>query len=237
MKILVGIPILNEIGNVEPLICELLALDIRISLFIVDDSPISSETKIMEREFPKERFFFRHRSKRMGVGSAHQEIILFGSSNHFDYVVTMDGDGTHSSRDIPKLLKAIQYSDLVIGSRFMNGGDLRDWTLSRRLSTKTAHVITKLATRTSLDCTSGIRAYNLKTTNYEKLLRKLPSDYRFFYSSTFRLLANNIKIRQVPVILESRNLGKSKMNLGLATKLILSLFFGSLGFVLKFRRN
>lgn len=237
MKILVGIPILNEIGNVEPIISELLDLGDHISIFIVDDSPISSEMKLMERNFPKDRFFFRHRIKRMGVGSAHQEIISFGIINNFDCVVTMDGDGTHSSRDIPKLLQAIKYSDLVIGSRFMNGGDLRDWTFLRRLTTNTAYIITKFATRTSLDCTSGIRAYNLKTTDYEKLLKKLPSDYRFFYSSTFRLLANNIQIQQVPVILESRNLGKSKMSFKLATKLILSLFFGSLSYMLKFGRN
>lgn len=235
MKILVGIPILNEIGNIEPLISELLALEFNVSVFIVDDSPISSEIKIMESTLPRERLFFRHRSKRMGVGSAHQEIIFFGISNSFDYVVTMDGDGTHSSREVPKLLEAIRYSDLIIGSRFMNGGDLRDWTLLRRLTTNTAHLITKLATGSSLDCTSGIRAYNLKTANYEKLLQKLPSDYRFFFSSTFRLIANNVKIKQVPVILESRNLGKSKMSLKLATKLILSLIFSSLRFILQFR--
>jgi dolichol-phosphate mannosyltransferase len=237
VKILVGIPILNELGNIEPLIPELLDLDDRISILIIDDSPISSELKIMEGDFPKDRFFFRHRSKRLGVGSAHQEIISFGTSNDFDCVVTMDGDGTHSSRDIPKLIQAIKYSDLVIGSRFISGGDLRDWTFIRRLTTNTAHIITKFATHTSLDCTSGIRAYNLKNTDYEKLLKELPSDYRFFYSSTFRLLAHNLEIQQVPVILESRNLGKSKMSLKLATKLIISLFFGSLGYMVKLSKK
>lgn len=237
MKILVGIPILDEIGNVEPIISELLTLDDRISIFIVDDSAISSKVKIMEKNFPRDRFFFRHRVKRLGVGSAHQEIISFGILNYFDCVVTMDGDGTHSPRDIPKLLQAIRDSDLVIGSRFMDGGDLRDWTFLRRLTTNTAYIITRFATRTSLDCTSGIRAYNLRTTDFEKLLEKLPSDYRFFYSSTFRLLAKNIQIQQVPVVLESRNLGKSKMSLKLATKLIVSLFFGSLVHMLKFGRN
>lgn len=237
MKILVGIPILNELGNIEPLISELLDLHDGISLLIVDDSPISSELKIMEGDFPRNRFFFRHRSKRMGVGSAHQEIISFGISKDFDCVVTMDGDGTHSSRDIPKLLQAVKYSDLVIGSRFVNGGDLRNWTFIRRITTNTAHMITKFATHTSLDCTSGIRAYNLKTRDYEKLLKELPSDYRFFYSSTFRLLAHNLEIQQVPVILESRNLGKSKMGLKLAIKLIVSLFFGSLAYMLKLAKN
>lgn len=76
MKILIGIPILNEIGNIEPLISELLALEFNISVFIVDDSPVSSEKKIMKNAIPRERLFFRHRSKRMGVGSAHQEIIF-----------------------------------------------------------------------------------------------------------------------------------------------------------------
>lgn len=136
---------------------------------------------------------------------------------------------------MPKLLEAIQYSDLIIGSRFMDGGDLRDWTFLRRLTTNTAHLITKLATGTSLDCTSGIRAYNLKTANYEILLDKLPADYRFFFSSTFCLLANKVTIKQVPVILESRNLGKSKMSLMLATKLIGSLIFSSITFILQFK--
>jgi dolichol-phosphate mannosyltransferase len=194
---------------------------------IIDDSPLSSEKYLQEKEFPLERFYFHHRENKSGVGSAHLDIISFATSKDFDVVITMDGDGTHSPKEIPKLLEALKSADVVIGSRFLSGGDLLSWTLVRRTTTKTAHLLTKFSTNTQLDCTSGIRAYNLQTMNFESLFQGISLDYRFFYQSTFRLVNKKVKIEQVPVVLESRNLGKSNMSLKLSIKLILGLIYDS----------
>lgn len=230
MKVLVGIPTLNEYGNIQKLVASILNnLSFHVDILVVDDgsSDGTAEYLVKEAEFGK--IYFVQRLRQLGVGSAHKCIIEFANKHNYSFLATLDADGTHSINDLDRVIRELVNSqeDLIIGSRFIDGGTLRNWPIHRRIATNVAHVLTKMAIAQPFDCTSGLRAYRISPTLLNEVEKTEYEDYRFFYKSVFNFLRVGVRISQIPVTLESRHLGSSKMNPRKTYSLAKSLFIDS----------
>lgn len=182
-------------------------------LFVDDNSPDGTGGIIDNLAHSDSKVFVLHRSKKMGVGSAHRDGICWAYKQNYTTLVTMDCDLTHSPDFVPLLLKEDPEADIVVGSRFIAPGSLSEWGLYRRALTYVGHFLTDVLLGMSYDATGAFRRYNLERIPI-RFLNLVESDgYAFFFESLHVLHFNGFRIGQVPVGLPARTHGTSKMNL------------------------
>lgn len=238
MKILVGIPTLNEYGNIQTLVTSILKeISFNLDILVVDDGSTDGTKDYLVREAELGHLKLVQRLHQLGVGSAHKRIINYAYQHNYPILATLDADGTHSVSDLRRVLLELINSkeEMVIGARFMDGGQLKNWPIHRRVTTKIAHLLTNTATGRTFDCTSGLRAYRTSYTLIQETEKTEYDDYRFFYKSVFNFIRVGMRINQIPVTLESRNLGSSKMNLKKTFTLAKSLITDSYLYALSSR--
>jgi dolichol-phosphate mannosyltransferase len=156
------------------------------------------------------------RSKKLGLGTAITDGFrtFLSVKKPPKCVVTMDADYSHNPQEIPKLLAPMQEGcDLVVGSRYCQGGDTREWSIVRMVISKVANLITKLRVDAKIsDYTSGMRCYSTK------LVRGIINDlhsqtYEIQIETIRQAKARGFKIREAPIVFINRKKGKSKLSI------------------------
>ena len=210
------LPTYNERDNLPPMLDALLQLNIALSVIVVDDNSPDGTGMIAQelaRIHPEIHVIVRTNEK--GLGTAYIKGFRAALENHFEYIVTMDCDFSHSPHDIPRLLGALNDADLVIGSRYVSGGKTINWPWHRRLLSASANSFTRylmgLSTR---DCTSGFRVFRS-----DLLSRLLNSPaYSTGYSLHVEFLWKAVRklgarVREVPIEFVERQKGESKISI------------------------
>lgn len=184
-----------------------------------------------------DRMSVLHRTTKEGLGPAYAAGFDRALADGAEVVVEMDADFSHNPTDLPRLVTGIEEgADLVIGSRYVEGGDTPDWPLSRRLISRGGNLWVRLMLGMPIrDATAGFRAYRAAA------LRQLPyrearaSGYGFQVEMAWRAYQAGHDIREIPIVFRDRELGKSKMGLGivleamwLVTRWGISRRFGSI---------
>lgn len=211
---LVFIPTYNEAANVRPLAAGILGLGLDADiLFIDDNSPDGTGTILDQMAAENPLVHVVHRSGKLGIGSAHQDGIKWAYDHGYRLLVTMDCDFTHSPTLIPEFISYTSQYDVVVGSRYMKEGSLRDWNLLRRTLTRTGHFLTTRLLHMPHDATGAFRVYRID---------KIPSGlfslvhsigYSFLFESLYILNLNGFSIKELPIDLPSRTYGHSKMRM------------------------
>ncbi len=213
IDMLICLPTYNEHANVDGLVSRILALPLAADiLFIDDDSPDGTGTLLDElaRRQPAVRVI--HRSRRQGIGSAHRAAVRFGYRHGYRLLVTMDADGTHAPEDIPRMVEKAATGEVVIGSRFLS--DSIDRRRRREvLQSRLVHRLASWLLNVSGDMSNAFRLYRLDRID-PGLFSKCRSDsYAFFPESLYRLHQADITCTEIPIRLDRRMTGKSKMRL------------------------
>ena len=183
---------------------------------VIDDSSPDRTAEIVKEKINK----FQHillcvRPKKSGLGTAITDgFKYFLTSNHPPkYVITMDADYSHNPKDIPQLLSKMSESDcaIVIGSRYVKGGRIEGWPLTRKIISYTANSIARFSLGLKLhDCTSGFRCYSTKF--LKATISSLHSHTYEIQIETIRQASlRNFKMRETPVLFINRKIGKSKL--------------------------
>ena len=209
---LLCIPTYNEASNVEPLCKELLALGLDIDILFMDDASPDGTGQVIDRlaaEHP--RVIAKHRSGKLGIGTAHLDCISYAYDSGYDVLVTMDCDFTHPPRYVKAVIEAPDEYDVVVGSRYIIPGSLDEWTAFRRILTHGAHFLTRTLLGIRYDASSGLRRYALRRIPRELFSRVDGSGYSFFFESMFLLSNNGFHIGEVGIRLPARATGQSKM--------------------------
>ena len=217
-KIFVIIPTYNEAENLPILVRKIFDQSIEnLNLFIIDDSSPDGTSEIvnqLSKEFPG-KIELVQRKKKLGLGSAYKlgyrKAIEAGS----DIVVQMDGDLSHSPRYIPDFLQQLHGSDIVVGSRYIEGGKVdKNWNPLRKIISKLGVISIRLVTGLKVkDVTSGFKAYNidvLKTLNLQNLKC---NGFGFQAEMLHSCIRNGYLIKEHPIYFNDRNNGKSKMSI------------------------
>jgi len=211
------LPTYCEADNVGRLIPELESLDLDTSILVVDDSsPDGTADLIRKLQKRYNNVLLLTRKRKSGLGTAITDgfKVFISLKNPPKYIITMDADYSHNPQEIIKLIAPVrQGCDLVVGSRYRNGGGTIGWGISRFAISKIANFITKLRIDSGIsDYTSGMRCYSTK------LVKGIIND---LHSQTYEIQIETIrqanvrgyKIKDVPITFVNRKKGKSKLSI------------------------
>ena len=224
-KTLIFIPTYNEREN-APRICEeifAMGLDADV-LFIDDNSPDGTGDAIEVLKPKHPRLIVRHRTGKLGIGSAHAEAIEWAYEKGYCRLVTLDCDFTHSPSDIPSLISALKNHDIAVGSRWIRSNSLPGWNIFRRFMTGAGHLLTKILLGMTQDASGAFRAYRLDRIQRDVFSLVRSRGYSFFFESLFILGKNKYSIKEIPIILPARTYGSSKMTTRAALRSARSVF-------------
>ena len=211
-KTLIFIPTYNEVENVGRIFLEIKSFNLDADLLFLDDNSPDGTGEVIDKLVQQNNnVFVFHRTKKSGIGSAHQEGIAWAYEKNYNVLITMDCDFTHSPSYIFNFIQAGEKADIVVGSRYMKKHSLASWNLFRKTLTHFGHFLTVTLLEMPYDASGAFRLYNLKNID-RKLFQLIKSPgYSFFFESLFILNYNKIKIKEIPIELPSRTYGTSKM--------------------------
>jgi dolichol-phosphate mannosyltransferase len=214
MKTLLIIPTYNEIENLRPLLEEILSYAPETEVLIIDDhSPDGTGELADEIQNENPRVKALHRPDKMGLGTAYIVGFKYAIEHGYDAVFEMDADFSHNPRYLPNFLKAVEQADLVIGSRYIPGGDTPNWSLLRRLISGGGNIFARLALGIPVhDCTAGYRLYRRQLLESVDLDTVVSHGYAFQIEMACRAARQGFKIVETPIIFMDRRFGKSKMS-------------------------
>lgn len=223
---LIIIPTFNEADNIGKLIEKLFFLYPEISLLIVDDnSPDKTADIVRLYQNKYTRLHLLERAEKEGLGPAYLAAFRWALKQPFQFFIQMDGDFSHAPKDVIRLINALGEADLVIGSRYQNGGQTLNWPLSRKLLSKVGSFVMKRLTKLPIqDATSGFKCFKRKALEKLSEIAIQSKGYVFQCEVNYRLFKKGIKITEVPIVFSQRTHGKSKMSLNIMIEAISILF-------------
>jgi dolichol-phosphate mannosyltransferase len=214
-KIYLIIPTYNEAENIELLIKQIFALKIdQLKVMVIDDNSPDGTASIVERLTNKYQVKVIKRSGKMGIGSAY----ILGFKNALaegaDLIFQMDADFSHQPKIIPDFIKAIDNgADAVIGSRYIPGGEIINWSWLRKFMSSSAiwlsRAILKLKTK---DITGGFRCFKYQVLGKINLDKINSNGYAFQEEMLYRCEQAGFKIVEVPIKFVDRSRGRSKLS-------------------------
>jgi len=251
MKTIVVIPTYDEKDNVKKMADAVLStlnsqpstLNSQLELLFVDDnSPDGTGDVIEEMMKTEPRIHCLHRMKKEGLGRAYvagfEKAIELGA----DYIIQMDCDFSHDPNDIPRMVEAISTplqpstlnpqpsTDLVIGSRYVKGGDTPGWPFKRRLISRAGGIFIRVVTGMPLrDPTGGFKCWKVSTLKKIDFRTVGSKGYSFQLEMNHRTWKAGCTIKEIPIVFTDRVAGYSKITAGIATesiKIALKLRFG-----------
>jgi dolichol-phosphate mannosyltransferase len=211
---LVLIPTFNERDNVRRLVAALMTID-RLRVLIVDDnSPDGTGDEAAAIAAASAgRVSVLRRSGPRGLGRSYIEGMAAALRTDATHICQMDADFSHDPAALPELIAATARADLVIGSRYVPGGELHHWPAHRVMLSRFANWYVRAITRLPVrDCTSGFRCWT------HDLLARLPLDrivsdgYAFLVEMAWEARAAGGRIVEVPITFVERREGQSKMS-------------------------
>jgi dolichol-phosphate mannosyltransferase len=210
----VVIPTYNEAPNIELIVDRVRASVPSFDVLIVDDgSPDGTGEIADELSAADDHVHVMHRTAKAGLGAAYLAGFAWALNRDYEYVVEMDADGSHLPEQLPRLLEAIGDADLVLGSRWVQGGKIVNWPRSRLILSRGGNLYTRLAMGLSLhDATGGYRVFRRKTLESIDLHDVESQGYCFQVDLARRTVDAGFRVVEVPITFVERERGESKMN-------------------------
>lgn len=210
---IVIIPTYNERDNLPVVVAALLRHE-GIGVLVVDDgSPDGTGEVADSLAAGSPRVHVLHRTGVRGLGRSYVEGMLRALEMGATHVFQMDADLSHDPDAVPTLLAAADHADMVIGSRYVPGGRVRNWPWRRlALSTFANAYVRTLTGLTARDCTSGFRCWRREALE-QIALEKLRSDgYAFQVELTWEAQRAGCRLAEVPITFVERRIGSSKLS-------------------------
>lgn len=224
--LLVIVPTYNEADNIGALVEAIVAQPVDADVLVVDDgSPdgTAAIARALGEKLPG-RVFVLERAGKMGLGTAYIAGFREAIARGYRFAASMDADWSHSPGHLVEMRHMAEMADVVIGSRYIAGGGIRNWGWHRHVLSWFANTMARRAAGLcARDCTSGYRLYRVG------LLRRLPLDRMRSdgYSSLLELLAwaqrAGARVREVPIVFFDRRAGHSKISHREITKALWTL--------------
>lgn len=213
-RALVLLPTYNEKDNVEKISRQIIAVDPRIEVLIVDDNSPDGTGQIADRlaaEIPRIKVL--HRAGKQGLGRAYIAGFHYGIEQKYDYIFEMDADFSHQPKYLADHLKNIENCDISLGSRYIKGGGVENWPKMRWAISYYANVYSRIVTGLSVrDATGGFKCFRRKVLESLELDKIRSNGYSFQIEVSFRAWLHGFKIREIPIIFVEREAGHSKFS-------------------------
>ena len=213
-RVLVVVPTYDEAATLPVAVARVRAAVPEAHLLVVDDASPDGTGAVAERLAAGDaHVHVLHRDAKQGLGAAYLAGFGWGLARGFDVLVEMDADGSHQPEQLPRLLAALRHSDLVLGSRYVAGGQVRNWPRSRELLSRGGNVYARLALGLPLaDATGGYRAFRRTTLEKLDLAGVSSQGYCFQVDLAWRAVREGLRVVEVPITFVERTVGTSKMS-------------------------
>ncbi len=213
-RVLVCIPTYNEAANVEEAVQRVRAAVPEAHVLVIDDASPDGTGQIAARLAAlDDAVHVLHRVAKEGLGAAYIAGFRWAKEHGYTVVVEMDADGSHQPEEMPRLLAALREADLVLGSRWVPGGEVRNWPLTRKLLSQGGNRYTRIALGLPLqDATGGYRAYRMAVLDVLPLDTVASQGYCFQVDLAWQTWRQGFRIVEVPITFVERTRGESKMS-------------------------
>jgi apolipoprotein N-acyltransferase len=209
------VPTYNERENLTRTARRLRDANPTVDLLVIDDNSPDGTGEIADelaREDPQ--IHVLHRAGKSGLGSAYVAGFSWALRHGYDVIVEMDADGSHQPEELPRLLARLdQDADLVIGSRWVRGGQVRNWPRRRLILSRGANLYVRAALGIPLrDATAGYRAYRADVLRARDLGNIQSQGYCFQVDLAWTAWRHGFEVAEVPITFVERERGASKMS-------------------------
>ena len=220
------LPTYNEAENLERLVRTALprlaeaAPEHRV--LVVDDGSPDGTGQIADRladEF--EQVEVMHRTAKAGLGRAYLAGFQRALAGGADLLIEMDSDFSHNPADLPRLTRAAGDTDLVIGSRYVDGGGVENWPFYRRALSRGGSLYARVVLGVPVrDLTGGFKCFHRRTLEGIDYLHTHADGYGFQIELTYRAYKAGFSVREIPIVFREREYGVSKMTARIALEAI-----------------
>jgi dolichol-phosphate mannosyltransferase len=226
MRKLVIVPTYNEIDNIKVLLPELILLQSDFDILVVDDSSPDRTadfvTEYAAREQAAKRVHLLLRKQKNGLGQAYIAGFRWGIENKYEAIVEMDADFSHRPEDLKKILKELDSNDVVIGSRYVPGGETVNWGFFRKLISRGGSLYSRMILGFPVqDWTGGFNGWRTPVLISIGLDQIQSNGYSFQIELKYKAQKKGYKVKEIPIVFEDRRVGQSKMSL----KIVLEAFY------------
>ncbi len=214
---IIVIPTYNEIDNIEVILKKVFDLKLELDNLIVDaNSPDKTYAKVQELIDANqygEKLHLIIREKKEGLGKAYIEGFKWCLAREYAFVIEMDADLSHDPKYLPSFIENIKEYDLVIGSRYVKGGGVVNWSLLRKfISFGGSTYARTILGITIKDVTGGFKCFRREVLEAIDLDNIMSAGYAFQIEMNYRTILKGFRVKEVPIIFEDRVAGKSKMS-------------------------
>ena len=213
-RVLVIIPTYNELDNLPLITARVRAAVPEVDVLVADDNSPDGTGDLADRLAAEDdHLHVLHRRGKEGLGAAYLAGFTWGLDRGYDVLVEMDADGSHQPEQLPRLLGALADADLVLGSRWVPGGSVVNWPLSRKILSRGGNLWTRISLGIPLhDATGGYRAFRRETLLGLGLEHVVSAGYCFQVDLVWRALRAGFGVVEVPITFVEREHGVSKMS-------------------------
>jgi dolichol-phosphate mannosyltransferase len=221
---LVVLPTYNEIESLESIVGRIRQALPAADIYIVDDASPDGTGELADRLAAGEpAVSVLHRTAKDGLGRAYLAGFGHALRNGYDFVVEIDADGSHDPFELPRMLElAHAGADLVLGSRWVPGGSVRNWPWIRRALSRAGNGYSRIVLGSRIhDLTSGFRVFRADALRTLRLGAVSSQGYCFQVELAWALERGGLKIEEHPIAFLERTTGRSKMHSGIVLEALL----------------
>jgi dolichol-phosphate mannosyltransferase len=216
-KALVCLPTYDEAENLRPMVAAILASVPQVEILVVDDDSPDGTGRIADGLAAADpRVHVLHRAGKEGLGRAYLAAFAWALARDYGLVLEMDCDFSHDPKYLPGMIAAAGQVDLVLGSRYVEGGGTVNWGLARRLISRGGSLYARaiLGLRVH-DLTGGFKCFRREVLEAIDLATVQCTGYAFQIELTYRAVRKGFTVRELPIVFEDRRVGRSKMSRGI----------------------
>jgi dolichol-phosphate mannosyltransferase len=204
------IPTFNESGSITSILKEL--GDLNVDIIVIDDQSPDGTAQLIEKlELPN--VLVIHHGQKKGIGPAYISGFKKAMEKGYAFIATMDADGSHQVKDLANLFEQCEQTEVVMGSRWIQGGSVSNWSCHRiilsKLGTWYARICLDLPFK---DLTGGLRIYSANSLCKLNLDSIRSNGYCFQIEMIRALTTLDTYIKEFPIHFIERRKGKSKMS-------------------------
>jgi dolichol-phosphate mannosyltransferase len=219
MKTLVTVATYNEMENLPDLVEEIFRHAPQVELLVIDDNSPDGTGAWCDRKGREDpRLLCLHRKGKLGLGTAIIAGMQYALENGYRYVLNMDADFSHPPHCLPDLIRGMEPSagppvDVMIGSRYISGGGVQGWPLTRKLMSRGVNCYARwLLGLRPKDCSGGYRCYRVSFLKKLDFTAIRSRGYSFQEEVLWRLKRLGARFGETPILFVNRQHGQSKID-------------------------
>ncbi len=223
MKPLVIVPTYNEAENIAAILQEILRENAEAHILVVDDnSPDGTAALVQSQPQFGKAIFLLARPGKQGLGKAYLAGFNWGLEQPYTHFVEMDADFSHRPVDLRRIIARGQNQDVVVGSRYVPGGQVVNWGLLRKIISQGGSLYSRLILGYPLrDWTGGFNLWSRRALTSIDLKAIRSEGYSFQIEMKYRALRAGIEVVEEPITFEDRRIGHSKMS----SRIVIEAFY------------